>query len=69
MIKLQEVLGLLDAQEVTIVIPVSPRLDARIETYLPDAAVVDDIVARYGERPIHELVLDKRACKLIITLN
>lgn len=69
MIQFSEVLSLLDAGEVTVEIPVTSRLAALIEADVSDIAQVDDLTARFGDRPVTALTLDHCTNRFTITLG
>ena len=52
MITLNDLLTIVDARQLRIVVPVTPRLKARIIVNTRQTAELDDIVALYGERPV-----------------
>lgn len=52
MITLNDLLTIVDARQLRIVVPVTPRLKARITVNTRQTAELDDIIALYGERPV-----------------
>lgn len=52
MITLNDLLTIVDARQLRIVVPVTPRLKARITMNTRQTAELDDIIALYGERPV-----------------
>jgi hypothetical protein len=52
MITLNDLLTIVDARQLRVIVPVSPRLKARITVNTRQTAELDDIIALYGEWPI-----------------
>ena len=52
MITLNDLLTIVDARQLRIVVPVTPRLKARIIVNTRQTAELDDIIRLYGERPV-----------------
>jgi len=52
MITLNDLLTIVDARQLRIVAPVTPRLKARITVNTRQTAELDDIIRLYGERPV-----------------
>jgi len=52
MITLNDLLTIVDARQLRIVVPVTPRLKARITVNTRQTAELDDIIRLYGERPV-----------------
>lgn len=56
MITLNDLLSIVDARQLRVVVPVTPRLKARITVNTRQTAELDDIIRLYGDRPIEEAV-------------
>ena len=52
MITLNDLLTIVDARQLRVVVPVTPRLKARITVNTRQSAELDDIIRLYGERPV-----------------
>ena len=52
MITLNDLLTIVDARQLRVVVPVTPRLKARITVNTRQSAELDDIVRLYGEWPV-----------------
>lgn len=52
MITLNDLLTIVDARQLRVVVPVTPRLKARITVNTRQTAELDDIIALYGEKPV-----------------
>lgn len=52
MITLNDLLTIVDARQLRIVVPVTPRLKARITVNTRQTAELDDIIRLYGEWPV-----------------
>lgn len=52
MITLNDLLTIVDARQLRVVVPVTPRLKARITVNTRQTAELDDIIRLYGERPV-----------------
>ena len=52
MITLNDLLTIVDARQLRIVVPVTPRLKAKITVNTRQTAELDDIVRLYGEWPV-----------------
>ena len=52
MITLNDLLTIVDARQLRVVVPVTPRLKAKITTNTRQTAELDDIVRLYGEWPV-----------------
>ena len=52
MITLNDLLTIVDARQLRVVVPVTPRLRARITVNTRQTAELDDIVRLYGEWPV-----------------
>ena len=52
MITLNDLLTIVDARQLLVVVPVTPRLKARIIVNTRQTAELDDIIRLYGERPV-----------------
>lgn len=52
MITLNNLLTIVDARQLRVVVPVTPRLKARITVNTRQTAELDDIIRLYGERPV-----------------
>ena len=53
MIKLNELLMILDAKELRVTVPVTPNLKARITVHPAQTAELDDLVGLYGNYNIY----------------
>lgn len=53
MITLNDLLTIVDARQLRVVVPVTPRLKARITVNTRQTAELDDIVRLYGEYPVY----------------
>lgn len=56
MITLNDLLTIVDARQLRVIVPLTPRLKARITVNTRQTAELDDIVRLYGDRPIEEAV-------------
>lgn len=52
MITLNDLLTIVDARQLRIVVPVTPRLKARITVNTRQTAELDDCIALFGEKPV-----------------
>lgn len=52
MITLNDLLTIVDARQLRIVVPVTPRLKAKITVNTRQTAELDDCIALYGEKPV-----------------
>ena len=52
MITLNDLLTIVDARQLRVVVPVTPRLKARITVNTRQTAELDDIIRLYGARPV-----------------
>lgn len=52
MITLNDLLTIVDARQLRVVVPVTPRLKAKITVNTRQTAELDDIVRLYGEWPV-----------------
>lgn len=52
MITLNDLLTIVDARQLRVIVPVTPRLKARITVNTRQTAELDDIVRLYGEWPV-----------------
>jgi len=52
MITLNDLLTIVDARQLRVIVPVTPRLKARINVNTRQTAELDDIIRLYGERPV-----------------
>ncbi len=52
MITLNDLLTIVDARQLRVVVPVTPRLKARITVNTRQTAELDDIIRLYGELPV-----------------
>ena len=52
MITLNDLLTIVDARQLRVVVPVTPRLKAKITVNTRQTAELDDIVRLYGECPV-----------------
>lgn len=52
MITLNDLLTIVDARQLRVIVPVTPRLKARIAVNTRQTAELDDIVRLYGEWPV-----------------
>ena len=52
MITLNDLLTIVDARQLCVVVPVTPRLKARITVNTRQTAELDDIIRLYGECPV-----------------
>ena len=53
MITLNDLLTIVDARQLRVVVPVTPRLKARITVNTRQTAELDDIVRLYGKGPVY----------------
>lgn len=52
MITLNDLLTIVDARQLRVIVPVTPRLKARITVNTRQSAELGDIIRLYGERPV-----------------
>ena len=52
MITLNDLLTIVDARQLRVIVPVTPRLKAKITVNTRQTAELDDIVRLYGEWPV-----------------
>lgn len=54
-ITLNDLLTIADARRLRVVVPVTPRLKARIDVNTRQTAELDDLIRLYGESPIFQV--------------
>lgn len=52
MITLNDLLTIVDARQLRVIVPVTPRLKARITVNTRQTAELDDLIRLYGESPV-----------------
>ena len=69
MITLNDLLTIVDARQLRVVVPVTPRLKARITINTRNSAELDDLVRLYGEHPVFsaEPVNEMRVMEIELT--
>ena len=52
MITLNDLLEITDVRDMTLYVPITPRVNTRIDFRLNDSALLDDITRMFGELPV-----------------
>lgn len=68
MITLNDLLTIIDARQLRVIVPVTPRLKARITVNTRQTAELDDIIRLYGEWPIFSAEPAHEGCVMEIEL-
>ena len=55
MITLNDLLAITDVKEMTLYVPITPRVNTRIDFRPTDSALLDDITRMFGYRPVKRI--------------
>ena len=66
---LNELLTVIDARQLRVVVPVTPRLNARITVNTRQTAELDDLIRLYGEMSVYEATPAHEGCVMEIQLT